>query len=357
MRKVLLALVTLLVWQSAVTGQAPADPFAFFRPSVIVGADERGRLDRGETLVRVLGGGTNEVAIFAAVRVRVDGHRLSSWVREIAQLKKSTFVEAIERFSDPPQLEDLSALTLDDEDLQAIRQCRPGDCGLKLAASEIDTLRRVAAAQGDRKDALQDAFRHLMLERVRRYLADGQVALSPYADRDEPVSLATAFSSIVQHSPYLTERLPAFAEYLERYPLVPAPGVESFIYWSKERLAGKATVSATHISILRPGDEVSPEVLVAGKQIFATHYMDGSLNLTAVLGGSSETYRYLVYLNRSRVDILGRWFGGLARMMIERRVKGEASEVLQGLRRRLESGEPPAGRVPAVSPEPTPRVG
>ena len=39
--------------------------------------------------------------------------------------------------------------------------------------------------------------------------------------------------------------------------------------------------------------------------------------------------------------MLGGVFGGLVRWFMQRRLKDEAATVLQGLRRRLESGEPP----------------
>ena len=87
-----------------------------------------------------------------------------------------------------------------------------------------------------------------------------------------------------------------------------------------------------------------PDALVAGKQIFATHYMNGALALTAIVGGGPGSRRYLAYLNRSEVDVLGGFLGGLVRWIVERRLKSEASEVLQGLRRRIERGLPPVAR-------------
>jgi hypothetical protein len=44
------------------------------------------------------------------------------------------------------------------------------------------------------------------------------------------------------------------------------------------------------------------------------------------------------------VDMLGGVFGGLARRIMQRRLKAEAATVLLELRRRLESGEPAADR-------------
>jgi hypothetical protein len=52
-------------------------------------------------------------------------------------------------------------------------------------------------------------------------------------------------------------------------------------------------------------------------------------------------HRYLVYLNRSRIDVLDGFLGGFVRRIVERRLRSEAADVVRGLRRRLESGEPP----------------
>ena len=79
------------------------DPFAFFQPSVTLSMDDRRQLDRGEPIARVLPGQDHEIAVFAAVRVDIDGDRLVAWMRRIEELKKSAYVLAIGRFSDPPR--------------------------------------------------------------------------------------------------------------------------------------------------------------------------------------------------------------------------------------------------------------
>jgi hypothetical protein len=77
-------------------------------------------------------------------------------------------------------------------------------------------------------------------------------------------------------------------------------------------------------------------MLVAGKQVFATHYMNASLNLTAVLNGPAGSHNYLALLTRTEVDLLDGYFGWLKRTLIERRVKDEAQKIILGLRQRLE---------------------
>ena len=316
-----------------------ADPFAFFQPSVTITADDRGTLDRGQPIAHVLPSKDLEVAVLAAVPINIDGDRLVSWMRRIEELKKSSYVLAIGRFSDPPRIEDLAALSLDDKDLSDIRACRPGHCGLNLSAGEMVELQRAAAEALDGQAGLQQAFRRILLTRVQTYLTTGQIGA--YEDEKNLMSPATRFAPLLDHSAFLTGRLPQLAEHLRGFPLTVAPGAESFVYWSKERLASKAVVSITHVTIVRGHDPDLPDALVAGKQVYSAHYVNASLGVTALMRGEPEGSNYLVYVNRSEVDMLGGTFGGVIRWFMQRRLKAEAATVLQNLRRRLEGGEPP----------------
>ena len=328
---------------AALAATPNTDPFAFLQPSVTVSADERRQLDRGEPVARVLPAHDHEVAVFAAIRVDIDGDRLVAWMRRIGELKKSHDVLAIGRVSDPPAIDDLAGLVLDDEELSAIRDCRPGSCGLKLSAAEMTRLQRAAAGAGTEwRPRLQQAFRAMVLERVKAYVADGQAALPPYVDHADAVWPATRFVSVLGHSLFLTAHLPQFARHLSGDPGTGTTALESFVYWSKERLAGKAIISATDVTMLRSDEPGLPDALVAGKQIFATHYVNASLGITLILRGTHGAPNYLAYVNRSEVDVLGGMFGSLTRRVLQRRLKAEAATVLLGLRRRLESGAPPA---------------
>lgn len=324
--------------------QAPAvfDPFEFFGPQLGLTSEERARIERGEAVVKALPAMPFEVAIFSAARADFSGDRLVAWVRRIEALKKSSFVPAVARFSHPPRIEDLASLELDRADLDELRSCRPGDCGLKLSEPEIRSLSEVASGRRPGwEDAVQQAFRQVVLARARAYLRGGLPSADPYRDRREPVMPDVEFQHIVAHSSFFTQRLPRLAQFLTQYPHNETSEFESFLYWSKELLGGRPIVSITHVAIARPDSGPLPEALVVARQVFATHYMNGSLALTAVVGGRDGAPRYLVYLNRSRVDLLDGLFGGLVRRVAERRLRNEAGQVVDALRRRLAAGEPP----------------
>lgn len=328
---------------TAVT-QAPADPFAFFRPWLQVSDAEHARLASGGIVVRTLPAEDGEVAVFAAARLQASADALVGWTRSIEELKRSPQVIAVRRFSNPPSLEDLSALTIDDGDLEAIRKCQPGRCEVKLTAGEITALRDVIAGAGAAwKPSAQNEFRRLMLKRVELYRGEGLAALPAYADRPKTVHPRDAFAALVARSPYLTRALPEFAASLAQVGVPSADTVESLLYWSKERFSvGKNVISMTHVQILRPeGDQSMPKVLVAGKQIFATHYTNAGFSLTTVLCPSEADTCYLAYLNRSRLDVLGGVFGGLRRAVLEQRIESDSPAIVRELRRRLESGNLP----------------
>jgi hypothetical protein len=115
--------------------------------------------------------------------------------------------------------------------------------------------------------------------------------------------------------------------------------VESFLYWSTETFGFKPITSVTQRTVLRLHAPGAPAAVVVSRQVFATHYKDAALGITA-LTGSAEDGWYLVYVHRSHVDVLDGPFGGLVRRVIERRVRDEAPGLMRALRRTLEGGAP-----------------
>lgn len=321
--------VSVLLLSGVVAATAP-DPFAWLQPVVTMDAASQARLDRGDVIVRILPAIDGELAVFAAARLNADSEALGTWAASVAQFKKSPYVLKVQRFSDPPAFEDLQSMALEDDDLEDVRRCRSGECNVKLSAEEMTLLRQTADAGGSRwKDAVQFQFKRAVLNRVVTYEAGGFAGLPPYVDHRKPVLPSAVFGLLLDRSPYLGSA--AFTD----------ADVESFFYWSKEQYgAGKAVVSVTHVDVVRPRAAGPLRVAVVGREIFATHYRNASIGVTAVTQDAAGQ-RYLVYVNRSHLDVLGGIFGGWKRAILEGRVKNESATVLNEVRRRLESGPPP----------------
>lgn len=326
----------------AAIGAAPPDPFAFFAPSVVVTERDRRHLTNGDPVSHSIPAPKGQVAIFAAVPVSATGDRLAAWTRAISRLKKSDQVPISRRFSDPPRLDDLDGLVFDDDTLDDVRSCRMNDCHVKLTEMEIEHLQAVIAAAGKGwRPALQDALRLAVIARVDAYRASGQLGIPPVSDGSRPVSLHEHFAGLLRASEFLIQHQPDLAFYLGRYPEPPRCALESFLYWSREEIGQTPSYTVTHVAIVRGDGLSAPEVVVIGKQVFATRYTSGSLAVTAMMR-DADGRRYLVYVNRTDVDIMEGSFGGLVRWFAERRLKSEVPGVLNGVRKRLESGDPPA---------------
>lgn len=299
----------LLAGMGGAAATGGGDPFAFFYGVATLDRSDRDKLDRRDVIVRILPARPGQIGVFAASRLEASPDALVAWTQAIAELKKSPFVPAIRRFSEPPVPEDLDGLWLDETDLEDIRKCRQGHCDVKLTADEIEWMRAAIASGGAAwTEAVQSEFHRVVLARLEAY----------------------------------RESVPDIAASLIGYPDIDLTDSESFYYWSKERYGTvKPVVAVTHVTIIRPGGRGRPAVLVLGKEVFATHYRNGSLGMTAVVRDHVRDVSYLVYVNRSQVDVLGGLFGGLRRKLIEGRIKSESAQLLARVRDRLESGEPP----------------
>ncbi len=340
----LIAGIVLLRGSTAAVSDTPRDPFAWVQPVVHIDSAARGRIARGDVIVQILPAGDGELGVFAVSRLDADPEMLAVWAGSIADLKKSPYVLAVRRFSDPPVLEDLDDLMLEEGDIDSLQDCCQGSCGLKMAAGEIESLRRAAAAGGFLwKDAVRQQFRQIVIERVNAYRSKGFAGLSPYVDRHVPVYPQSAFGVLLDNSPYL--RSDALGDQHAR--------ADSYFYWSKEHYGtGKPVITVTHVDVVRPRAPCALRVAVVSTEILATHYRNASLSLTAVVENAAGQ-RYLVYVNRSQLDVLGGFFGGLKRAIVEGRLKSESVHVFGELRRRLESGPPGGDATAANLPGPT----
>lgn len=66
--------------------------------------------------------------------------------------------------------------------------------------------------------------------------------------------------------------------------------------------------------------------------------MTGGVSLTALTTDIATGANYLVYLNRTGVDLLGGFLGPLKRSLLESRLKSELPDTIRKLRVRLERG-------------------
>lgn len=322
------------------TISASDPPFNVLDGCTSIAPADRARLDTNAPIVRVLPSRGHQVGVIAVMRINADAPRLIAWTRDIADLKKNALVKGIQRFSSPPALTDVASLTFDESDLDSIRSCTSADCDIKITAAEGRAL-HTQLAGSDGGPVPQDAARKLLFGRATQFLQGGLRAIP--RDPGDPAMDAT-FAELVRATPCVTSQFPALAGTLLHDSPQPILPIETFLYWAKEQGPGKPIISITQSLIADGASGALPphvEVAVVGKQIYSTHYTNGSFTLTLLLRDQSSGQHYLAYINRTDVDLIGGVFGGLARRLIERRARSEAETLLTALRQRIEAGDPP----------------
>lgn len=278
-----------------------------------------------------------ESAVFGIVRIRVPIDFFVKQQRDVSTLFRTPSVTQIGAFRTPPQLEDLDGLTFTPKHLEAIRNCRAGDCDFKLPADLIETFRQtIDWSSPVSSERAQQLFRQWLVRYVRGYLTGGAAALTQYADKTEPQEIAKGTRRLLGESPYLLEYVPEFHHYLEAFPDAVLPDVDDQIYWSVEDFGLRPLVTVNHVTAYRPSSTAGPKVIVAARQIYASHYLQADLKILSLVEDIRKTDGpafYLLFLDRSLLDTK---VGGIKGGLIRARVLENDRERLESTRKRLE---------------------
>ncbi len=338
-RSAFCALSGLLVILTAEASPVRDSSRAFLIDSLKITGPEIDRANAGQVISRTLNASDpREVVTLGVVRIGVTPEFYVQQLADIVNFKRDDAVLQIGRFSDPPQAGDLAGLTLDEWDVRKLRACRVGDCGMKLSAEGIERFR--TGVDWKRADADVQASR-MMREVLAQYVAGyrdaGSVASMHYADRGEPLDLGREFRALLDADTGTWQYFAGLRQHLLEYPTRRVPETKDIIYWSKERVSRRLVVSVTHLAIARTADSAT-DYAIASKQIYGAHYFDASLGLTILLRDQAapSPATYVIYINRSRVDIFNGMLAGLARRLVTNGARALVGEQLGQLQRSME---------------------
>jgi hypothetical protein len=303
------------------------------------GAEDLARLASGQVIARAeTGKGAGEILTVAAVRIRVPRERVVNYYGQMISYVDGQVTLAFGRFSTPPTLDDVRGLALDRNEVDDLKACRVGDCDLRVSGAGLDSFRAsVDWNASDHVERVNAFFRQAAVNYVADYQKRGDAALVTYDDRERPVGLQQEWRGILANSPYFHEYVPELKDYLERFPGGRLPGARDIIYWVKEFYGLKPVVSLVHGVIYQPPAR-SDRTFVVQKQIYASHYYDGSLAMASLIDATEDgrPVTYLIYGNRSRGDLLKGGFGGLQRTVARDQARKAAVETLGAIKDVLE---------------------
>ena len=252
-----------------------------------------------------------EVAVSGLINIRAGADEFLRSYRESMTQKNNSAILEIGSFAKEPALTDLQNLTIDTQDIEDLKECVVGDCQVKLSAAMIERFRKEIDWQApDYQVKVTNLFKQMLSEYVRDYRKRGDAALIEYNDKRNEVSLAAEHRALTSASGYINDLLADKKSGLQLFG--------DAIVWSKIKFGLKPVIAINHITIYKRDGNAGPQVLVASKQIYASHYFNAFLALTAFVS-VPDSAAYLVYENRSRADGLEGPFSKMKRGVVEKK--------------------------------------
>ena len=336
------AAVCALALASALAAQQNAAEVTHYLTDVAkFSPDELASLDAGHVIAATSSSGdVGEISVVGAVRIRASKERVADYFHLLVTYVDGEVTQQIGQFHNPPRPEDVASLTLPDEDVRNLRSCKPGNCDVKLGGAGLAEVQ--SAINWNAPDAVTQInalARRRLVDYVSAYMRQGDAALVTYNDKSAPVSMNAEWQGLLRNSPNIMTYAPALAQYLAHYPAARLPGGSDFIYWAKEVYAGNPVIHADHM-VRWQDPQKSDRITIAQKQIYASHYYNGSLAITTILdstpAGGTPTST-VIYFNRSRADLLkGGLGGGVKRKVAESQAKSAAEQTLGNMKSALE---------------------
>ncbi|HEY6358352.1 MAG TPA: hypothetical protein VIX35_08900, partial [Vicinamibacterales bacterium] len=151
-------------------------------------ARDRSRLLNGEPITKLLDtGDASEIGVFGAVWIHSSPERYVAAVNDIEAFEHGGAFRVTKRISDPPRFEDFAALTLSPSEVRDLRNCRVGDCKLKLDRASLDAIRtRVDFTKPTAASEAEAVMRERLFAEATAYRVGGNTALPVYQDDSRP---------------------------------------------------------------------------------------------------------------------------------------------------------------------------
>lgn len=322
-------------------GDFRREPLSFFRDQIGLTDQQISSIAGGEVVVKTLPTELpSEVIVFGAVFVKATPEAYVRLAFDVNRLRQSPSYLDVGRISDPPRRSDLDGFTLEPEDVRHLRSCRPGKCGIQLPADAMKAFQTGldwSAPNPSRE--LNERLREMALNLVRRYQQDGNKVLGAYRDSDPPFDVEAQIKSLLARSNALPLYLPELNRVLLDYPNFAPANLRSQFSWERVAFGLKPTLRLNHtLAYQSTGPKGSAQV-VAVKQLYASHYLQLALDLTACVrppGEAGKAGFYLISVKGSTQSGLTGWRGSLLRRIIVSRSRSAQEKILLNIKRSLE---------------------
>jgi len=323
--------------QSVRSGPTPED---FFRAQLQLSPVQVTGIRNGNAFAKILpSSNSSDIFVVGAIYIHAKPAAYLQFMQDMTRRKRVAGYLSAGEFSAPPTVGDLDGLSLERDDIEDLKNCRPGDCELQLPEESMEAAR--ASIQWN-SPAVAEQVSALAKRGIVRLLKDyeqgGDRALRTYRDKRDPLPLADQFRSLLGHIELFPLFLPDLNRYLLDYPNSRPEKAQDLFYWEKVNFGLKPTIRVNHGIIYRTSGP-RPVHVLAIKQLYATHYFQTALDLSFCIPGSKasgEDGFYLITVKGSRQAGLTGVKGGLLRKVAVAKTRESLEHGLNSIREKLE---------------------
>ncbi len=280
------------------SAQSTPDLQSFFRQNIGLSQDQIAAIRDGQPVTKALASRTPaEVFLFGAVYIHAAPESYIQFARDFDRLRKLPNYLALGAFSNPPQPSDFKGFSFDSDDIQALKNCKPGDCLIQMPASSIEELRRsINWSATDANEQVNQLLQKTAMQRLLAYQREGNQVLGVYNDKRNPTEVPQQFAYMLSYRNALPEQLPDFYRYLLAYPDAKPANVEDTFYWAKVKFGLKPTLRVVHIVTMRGSPDDPVAYAIAEKQLYSSHYFETALDVSFCIRGSEDPTQPGFYL-------------------------------------------------------------
>lgn len=304
---VCLAVVALSTLAAGAAQQGAAvDPERLLSQHLQFTENEIGQARQGQPVVKVKIDG-EELGAVGAIRLPGKKERLSHWIKNIEHFRRSAELGVAQPVPTPPTAAAFDAVTLDAKDVNALKQCTPEKCAMRLPEAAL------ARLHADMSQA-NEVFRQMLLDQMTSYLRNGN---------------SYAVGPLARKAVTLTAISPELVTFLERYPAATLPASDQLLYWGATPAGSVSIISLHHLVVYNPRPN---EIWIADKSFYASRYFDTGVLVIGLYDASDGNGFYAVAGSRAKSAYLGKAAASLMRRQVQRSAADTVKTYLEWLR-------------------------
>jgi len=279
-----------------------------------------------------------QLAVSIGMLVKGDPDTLAAAVLDGQTLKSNPAILAFGKIDPEAPAAGLEGVVYTADEVEEVRKLLEAEAGdeFNLSAEELASLQKLGARYGPKQAvdpaviaAVNEAYRSILLGRLRAYLARGVAGLAPYQRDGGTSDPAEELRAAAEASQLLQRAAPEMYRGLTDYPEHQPAGVEQAFFWVKETANGRPDFSLNHRMVQRRPDGL----LLLSRTFYAGHSFNVSLSGAGVL--PVEDGNAVFYTNRTSSDQVAGFMQGMRHEMGRGMMRDALIESFRAIRSRL----------------------